>query len=121
MKLKPRNTLVTVVELKKGEHHTDSGLVIPSDTEREYKQCEVVAVGDGNCTHKDQLSACRDLKPGMLVLVKLHTLRQISRDMGQLQSIGINFTTDDGRALKMVEETQIVAVLEEEVVDVVSE
>lgn len=107
--LNPRNTLVTVVEVKGGDKQVASGLVIPARSSNEYKLCEIVAVGPGMATHPDEISTTHDLKPGQRVIVKLHQQRQISANQAQLQPIGIEFTDDDGRPLVLVEQSQIVA------------
>jgi len=110
--LKPRNTLVTVVEVKEGEKQAASGIVIPSRSNREYKLCEIVEVGPGMMTSDSELSLTRDLKPGQKVIVKLHQQRQIAPNQAQLQPIGIEFTDDNDRPLILVEQSQIVALAE---------
>jgi len=110
--LKPRNTLVVVTEIKDAERKTETGIVLPSVTSHEYKVCEVIAVGPGMVTEQGEMSSCRDLKEGMTVLVKLAQSRRVSQDMAQLQPIGVKFTAQDGRALSLVEQSQVVAILQ---------
>jgi len=110
--LKPRNTLVTVVEIKEGERKAESGIIIPGRSSNEYKLCEVVNVGPGMVTEEGELSTTRDLKPGQQVIVKLHQTRQVSANQAALQPIGVEFTDDDGRPLVLVEQSQIVATVE---------
>lgn len=109
--MKPRNTLVIVAELKKAEEKIGE-IVVPTATEREYKRCEVISVGPGMITSKDELSPCQDLQPGQIVLVKLHRTARIDHQTCSLEPIGVGFQTEDGRALTLVEQSQIVAIFE---------
>lgn len=113
--MRPRNTLVTVAEIKSSETKTGSGIVLPANTSNEYKLAEVIHVGDGGLTHKDEISPCADLKPGQLVLVKLAAQRRMSRDYVSIEPIGIGFKTADGRDLSLVDQTQIFAILADSV------
>jgi co-chaperonin GroES (HSP10) len=108
----PRNTLVAVVEVDT-ERRTDTGLILPSATSQEYKICQVVEVGPGMATEPDELSTTRDLKIGQTVLVKLVHRRQVSQNTASLQPIGVAFKTGDGRTVSLVEQSQVVAILEE--------
>lgn len=109
--MNPRNTFVTVVEVKQAEKKTDAGIVLPTDTAHEYKVCEVVKVGPGAVTMKEEVSSTRDLEPGQTVLVKLAAKRQVGRDAYALAPLGVGFKDDAGRALVLVEESQIVGIL----------
>lgn len=111
--MKPRNTLVTVAEIKDSETTTESGLILPSATGREYKLCEVIAVGPGMITHENEVNPAADLWPGQKVLVKLATQRRIDRDTVGLEPIGVDFKTEDGRDIKLVEQSMIVAIIED--------
>jgi co-chaperonin GroES (HSP10) len=108
----PRNTLVAVAELKT-ERTTEHGLVIPSGTGREYKVCHVVEVGPGMITQKDEVSPCADLRKGQTVLVKLHRQRRLDQNTVGLEPIGVDFKTNDDRAITLVEQSQIVAIIDE--------
>jgi co-chaperonin GroES (HSP10) len=111
--MRPRNTLVTVAEIKDSETTTESGLILPSATGREYKLCEVIAVGPGMITHENEVSPAADLKSGQKVLVKLAAQRRIDRDTVGLESIGVDFRTEDGRDIKLVEQSMIVAIVDD--------
>lgn len=108
--LKPRNTLVVVAPLEKKETKIGN-LVIPYETGRQYQLCEVVEIGPGMVTQPNELSSTRDLAVEQTVLVKTRSKRLIAADRGVLDAIGVDFTTEDGRALTLVEETQIVAIV----------
>lgn len=110
--LKPRNTLVTVVEITEKEKKTASGIVLPGETSNEYRLCEVVAVGPGMKSYEAELSATADLQPGQRVIVKVNQQMQISRDIATLKSVGVKFTDADGRPVILVEQSQIVAFVE---------
>lgn len=112
MTLRPRNTLVTVVEIKDAERKSGSGIVIPSRLDKEYVQCEVVAVGDGNVSLPDEQSQCRDLAPGQTVLVKVARSIRVSVTHAGIEPIGMEFTDDQNRPLRLVEQTQIVAIMD---------
>lgn len=107
----PRNTLVAVAEIKEREKKTASGIVIPNGTSQQYKLCEVVAVGRGMATQQGERSLTDDLIVGQQVLVKVAAARRINQDFVGLESIGVDFQTDDGRDLTLVEQSQIVAIV----------
>lgn len=108
---KPRNTLVAVAEIKEANKKTESGIVVPATTSREYRLCEVIAVGPGMLTHKDEVSPCADLAVGQTVVVKLMHARRIDANTAGLEPIGVDFRTEDGRSITVVEQSQIVAVV----------
>jgi co-chaperonin GroES (HSP10) len=114
--MKPRNSLVTVVEVKDAEVKTDSGLVVPQATGQSYKQCEVVEVGPGLVVEGDQ-SSTGDLRSGQRVLVKLNQRMQGPAGGAHLQPIGVKFKDAQDRDLVLVEESQIVAILADPAVD----
>lgn len=107
----PRNTLVAVAEIKEREKKTASGVVIPNGTSQQYKLCEVVAIGRGMATQQGERSLTDDLVVGQQVLVKVAAARRINQDFVGLESIGVDFQTDDGRDLTLVEQSQIVAIV----------
>lgn len=111
--MKPRNTLVTVAEIQDRNRTTDTGIVIPSQTGNEYKQCEVIAVGPGMITEPNEMNPARDLKPGQLVLVKLKHQRRLDPNHVSLEPIGVGFQSDDGRNLALVEQSQVVGIIAE--------
>jgi co-chaperonin GroES (HSP10) len=107
--LKPRNTLVTVAPVTKGEKKVGN-LIVPDETSKEYEQCEVVEVGPGMLEHEGDQAQTHDLKPGQRVLVHNHA----RRGDGRLQRIGVGFKTNDHRDLILVEQSQIVAIIEDD-------
>jgi co-chaperonin GroES (HSP10) len=109
--LKPRNTLVSVAEIKVAERKTAQGIVIPTNTEREYKMCEVIAVGPGMVTQPGETSLANDLAPGMVVLVKLIAARRLDQCSMGLEPVGIAFKLEDGRDIILVDQAQIVAII----------
>jgi len=111
--MQPRNTFVTVVEIKEAEKTTEAGIVLPSQTGQQYKLCKVVAVGPGCATMKDERSTTADLKSGQTVLVKLKQKMRVSADAYGLEPIGVGFTDDAGRPCTLVDESQIVGVVAE--------
>lgn len=111
--MKPRNTLLTVTELKKPEERTDAGIVLPRNSNTQYSVCRIIAVGDGGTTYENEQSACRDLRPGQQVLVKLMSSRPGAVGGMQLQTIGVNFKDDEGNDLVLIEQMQVVAILAE--------
>jgi len=114
--LEPRNTLVVVAPLDKKEKKVGN-LVIPHQTSQQYQLCDVIAVGPGMVTEKNEMSTTRDLKVGQKVLVQTKTLRRMSKDHGMLEPVGVDFTTDDGRAMVLVDQSQIVAIVGDETPD----
>lgn len=106
--MKPRNTLVTVVEVKDPAQKTDAGIIVPDATGKQYSICEVVEVGPGYAQFGER-SATDDLASGQRVLVKTH--QQSRGPGGGLDPIGIGFTDDKGRNLILVEEQQIVGIV----------
>jgi len=111
--MKPRNTLVVVAPEKQAEKKVGE-LVIPHQTGQQYQTCEVVEVGPGMVTDKDELSSTRDLKVGQKVLVHTKRARRVDQNTGYLEPIGVDFNTDDGRELVLVDQTQIVAILDDD-------
>jgi co-chaperonin GroES (HSP10) len=108
--LKPRNTLVSVVEIRKAEEKVGS-IILPRENSNEYQECEIVAVGPGMCDHADELPLTRDLAVGQRVLVKINAARRISQDHVALQPAGVKYKDDGGRNLILVDQVQIVAIL----------
>ena len=105
--MKPRNTLVSIAVCN--NMHTKVGnIVVPERTSRNYQTAEIVEVGPGMVTESGELSTTRDLRPGQKVLVQTH-----ARTPNGLESIGVDFKTRDGRDLVLVEQSQIVAIVEE--------
>ena len=111
---RPRNTIVAVVEIKQAEKKLESNIVVPASTNREYKLAEIVAVGPGMATNPGEKSLTADLKPGQQVLVKLHQKHRIDQNMVGLEPIGVEFRTDDGRDIVLVEQSQIVVIVSDQ-------
>ena len=113
--LTPRNTLVTIVEIKDHEKKTDSGIIVPGSESSEYKLAEIIAIGPGCNSDAAKQEGLDDLRPGQLVLVKLNARARDPRTGGVgLAPIGIEYKDQSGRALKLVEQTNIVAIIDEE-------
>lgn len=110
--MKPRNTLVTIAPLKHAEKKVGN-IVLPSRQNQQYQEAEVLAVGPGMVTQDSELSTCRDLKPGQIVLVHVKAQRQVGPNQAVLEPIGMDFKLDDGRDSVLVEQSQIVAILQE--------
>jgi len=108
--MQPRNTLVTVAPIEQAEKKVGD-IVLPGTSSQQYRQCEVLDVGPGMATRKDELSTCRDLRRGQLVLVQTHSQRRLSQDAVGLEPIGLEYRTDDGRDVVLVDQSQIVAIL----------
>lgn len=113
MAMRPRNTLVTVAPIKKTEQKQDNGIVIPQQTNQQYQECEVLRVGPGMLTHEQEKSPCEDLRAGQIVLVHVKQMRQLDAQHAQLQPLGVDFKTDDHRDMVLVDQSQIVAILQE--------
>lgn len=111
--LKPRNTLITVVEIKDRDKKTDAGIIVPGGSGGEYKLCEIVAVGPGMTSKAAEVEALDDLKPGQTVLVKLAARMRQGNQVG-LAAIGLEYKDESGRDLKLVEQTNIVAIIEDD-------
>ena len=107
--LKPRNTLVTVAPVEKGEKQV-GGIIVPDETSKENEQCEVVEHDPGTLEHEGEQAQTHDLRKGQKVLVHNHA----RRGDGRLQRIGVGFKTEDHRDLILVEQSQIVAIIEDD-------
>lgn len=106
----PRNTLVTIVEIKEAEKKTAAGIVLPTHVGSEYKLAEVVSVGAGCKSEASKAEGLDDLTPGQTVLIKLAS----RRGQGGLQKLGLEYKDDQGRDLILVEQTNIVAIVDRE-------
>lgn len=112
--LNPRNTLVTIVEIKDADKKTRQGIIIPGSTGSEYKLCEVVQVGPGCNSDASRQEGLDDLSPGQTVLVKLHARGRNAQGIPGLAPIGLEYKDQSGRDLKLVEQTNIVAIVEDD-------
>lgn len=110
--MKPRNTLVTIAPIKQTEKKVGS-IILPGRQSQQYQEAEVLDVGPGMITQKGEVSPCRDLKPGQIVLVHVKAQRQVGPQQAVLEPIGMDFKLDDGRDSVLVEQSQIVAILAE--------
>lgn len=110
--LNPRNTLVTLVEIKDKDKKTSAGIIVPGSSSSEYKLCEVIAVGPGCTSEASRQEGLDDLVPGQTVLVKLSARVRTATQQG-LAPIGLEYKDQSGRDLKLVEQTNIVAVVED--------
>lgn len=110
--MQPRNTLVTVAPIKNEEKKVGN-IVVPQQTGQQYQQAEVIAVGPGMVASDNERSQCADLKPGQVVLVQVASRRPGPAGGSTLESIGLDYKTDDGRDLVLVEQSQIVGILQQ--------
>ena len=108
----PRNTLVTVVEIKNKEKKTEHGVVLPTSISNEYREAEIVEVGAGCNSPAAQAESIDDLKSGDRVLVKLNQRSRGPAGGVGFAPIGLAFKDDAGRDLVLLEQTNIVAILE---------
>jgi len=112
--LKPRNTLVTIVEVKDAVKKTEAGIIVPGSGGNEFKLCEVVALGPGNDSDASKVEGLDDLKAGQTVLVKLSARVRGPQGQQGLSPLGMDYKDESGRELKLVEQTNIVAIIEED-------
>lgn len=107
--MRPRNTLVTVAPIQEKEKEV-GGIIVPDSTSARYQQCEVIAVGPGMIDQEGGRSLCEDLRGGQIVLVQIGQARQ-SQVGPRMETIGLDFRTEDGRDLVIVEQSQIVGII----------
>lgn len=112
--LKPRNTLVTLVEIKDRDKKTAAGIIVPGSNASEYKLCEIVEVGPGCNSQAAVGEGLDDLKPGDTVLVKLSARVRGPQGQQGLASIGLDYKDESNRDIKLVEQTNIVARVEDD-------
>ena len=110
--MKPRNSLVTVAPIKDEERKVGN-IVVPQHTSKQYQQAEVVAVGPGVLSAEDSVNLCGDLKPGQVVLVQVASRRSGPGGVASLEPIGLDYKTDDGRDLVLVEQSQVVGIIQD--------
>jgi len=101
-----------VTEEKVSPVHLESGLVVPSAMNKQYSICVVVRVGPGSMYAAAQQSETHDLKTGQRVLVMVGKPAQDARGGYAIQPLGLPLK-DGGADIKLIEESQIVAILED--------
>ena len=110
----PRNTLVSVVEIKDAVKQTNAGIIIPQGNKGVYRLCEIVGLGPGCSYNTAELSEMHDLKAGDTVLIKLAD--RVANKVGghSLACVGLEYKDEAGRDLVLVEQTSIVAIVSDD-------
>lgn len=113
---KPRNALVLIRIPKEKEQRSSTGLYLPNMAGQQFRNCEVIEVGEG--TAEIQGVDVKDLEPGQRVLAKVGEKRPQQGGLtGQMQwsciPLSEEATTSTESGLFLINQHDILAILPE--------